>query len=271
MNITDLHTEENLDLEVPEKSKDYIRSLERGLAVIRAFSSGSRSLTLTEVANATGISRASARRFLLTLLELGYVGSDGRSFYLRPRVLELGQAYLRSESVSVIAQSHLEILTKELGESCSASVLDDADIIYTARSAANRIMSINLAVGQRLPAYATSMGRVLLAFSPETVISDYLQQYERTQFTDQTVTAEKALLSILRETAKQGWAMIDQELEEGVRSIAVPVRDPAGKVLIAINVSVHATRVSTEVLKSEFLPKLSNAAREIEADLINRP
>ena len=134
MNITDLHTEENLDLEVPEKSKDYIRSLERGLAVIRAFSSGSRSLTLTEVANATGISRASARRFLLTLLELGYVGSDGRSFYLRPRVLELGQAYLRSESVSVIAQSHLEILTKELGESCSASVLDDADIIYTARS-----------------------------------------------------------------------------------------------------------------------------------------
>ena len=114
MNITDLHTEENLDLEVPEKSKDYIRSLERGLAVIRAFSSGSRSLTLTEVANATGISRASARRFLLTLLELGYVGSDGRSFYLRPRVLELGQAYLRSESVSVIAQSHLEILTKEL-------------------------------------------------------------------------------------------------------------------------------------------------------------
>jgi IclR family transcriptional regulator, pca regulon regulatory protein len=254
----------------PARSKDFVQSLDRGLAVIRAFSAESQQLTLSEVARATGLSRASARRFLLTLETLGYLGTDGRYFYLRPRVLELGHAYLSSFSVASIAQAHLEKLAESLGESCSASVLDGGNVIYTSRAATNRIMSVNLAVGQRLPAYVTSMGRVLLAYSTPEELDEYFRLYERPKLTPRTVTDEKELRRILDTVRRQGWAIIDQELELGVRSVAVPVRDASGRVLAATNVSAHASRVSLDELESKFLPRLMRTVKDIEADLVVR-
>lgn len=249
------------------QSKDFIQSLDRGLAVIRTFSADAPQLTLSDVAKRTGLSRASARRFLHTLQALDYVATDGRYFFLTPRVLELGYAYLHSSTVSSIAQNHLELLAERLGESCSASVLDDGNIIYTARAATNRIMSVNLSVGQRLPAFVTSMGRVLLAYSSDTVVDAYFSTYPRPQLTARTVTDEAELRAILDKVRGQGWAMIDQELEVGVRSVAVPVRDSAGRVLAAINVSAHAARVTLEELQRRFLPELMRTAKAIEADL----
>lgn len=247
--------------------KDFVQSLDRGLAVIRAFSAENKQLTLSEVARETGLSRAAARRFLLTLATLNYVGTDGHYFFLKPRVLELGIAFLNSFSVAAIAQTHLESLAAELGESCSASVLDAGSVVYTSRAATNRIMSINLSVGQRLPAYVTSMGRVLLADLPPAELDEYFTTYDRPKLTPQTVTSEHELRKIIDVVRNQGWAMIDQELEMGVRSVAVPVRDAAGRVVVAINVSAHASRVSHPELESKFLPALMRASKDIEIDL----
>lgn len=254
----------------PTRSKDFVQSLDRGLAVIRAFSAESQQLTLSEVARATGLSRASARRFLLTLETLGYLGTDGRFFFLRPKVLELGHAYLSSFSVASIAQGHLEVLAESLGESCSASVLDAGNIIYTSRAATNRIMSVNLSVGQRLPAYATSMGRVLLAYSTPEELDEYFRLYPRPSLTPRTVTDERDLRKIVETVRRQGWALINQELELGVRSVAVPIREASGRVVAAANVSAHASRVSLEDLEDKFLPVLMRTVKDIEADLLVR-
>lgn len=250
-----------------ESTKNFVQSLDRGLAIIRAFDAAHPRLTLSEVARATNLSRAAVRRFLLTLETLHYVGSDGRYFYLKPRVLELGYAYLSSFGVARIAQEHLEALAAKLGESCSACVLDGENIIYTARAATNRIMSINLAVGQRLPAFVTSMGRVLLANLSTADLDEYFRTWERPRLTDRTVTAERDLRKILDQVREQGWSMIDQELEVGVRSVAAPVRDATGRVVAAINVSAHASRVPLDELQYRFLPELLDTARAIEADL----
>ena len=193
--------------------------------MIRCFSSERPSLTLSEVAERTGLTRAAARRFLLTLQELGYVGSTGRQFSLRPRVLALGYAYLSSFSVAQIAQPHLEDLAEELHESCSVSVLDGDDIVYVARASANRIMTIALTVGTRLPPYPTSMGRVLLASLPGEELDAHLRRTQLRKLTERTVVDETELRQILAKVATQGWAAVDQELEAGVRSIAVPIRD----------------------------------------------
>ena len=201
---------------------DFVQSLDRGLAVIRCFSSEHPSLTLSEVAERTGLTRAAARRFLLTLQELGYVGSSGRQFSLRPRVLALGYAYLSSFSVSQIAQPHLEDLAEQLHESCSVSVLDGDDLVYVARASANRIMTIALTVGTRLPAYPTSMGRILLAHLPERELDAYLRRTTMRKLTEHTITDPGELRKVLAEARSKGWAAVDQELEAGVRSIAVP-------------------------------------------------
>jgi len=249
---------------------DFVQSLDRGLAVIRCFSSEHPSLTLSEVAERTGLTRAAARRFLLTLQELGYVGSSGRQFSLRPRVLALGYAYLSSFSVSQIAQPHLEDLAEQLHESCSVSVLDGDDLVYVARASANRIMTIALTVGTRLPPYPTSMGRILLAHLPERELDAYLHRTTMRKLTEHTITDPDELRKVLDEARTKGWASVDQELEAGVRSIACPIRDSSRKVVAAINASAHAARVPMRTLEKQFLPRLQEAARQIDSELAAR-
>jgi IclR family pca regulon transcriptional regulator len=255
-------------VEAPERGTAFVQSLERGLAVIRAFDGDHPQLTLSEVARLTGLTRAAARRFLLTLVELGYVRTDGRLFSLRPRVLELGYAYLSSISLPEVARPHMEQLVATVRESCSVSVLDGGDIVYVERVPTKRIMAVAINVGTRFPAYPTSMGRVLLAGQPPAVREEYLRTARLLPLTPYTVTDRATLIGALEEVARQGWAMVDQELEEGLRSIAVPIRDRAGEVVAAMNVSAAAQRNTPERIRQDLLPPLLAAAREIELDLL---
>ena len=249
------------------RSADYVQSLERGLAVIRAFDAEHRELGLSDVARRTGLSRAAVRRFLLTLVSLGYVHvSDGR-FSLRPRVLELGYAYLSGLSLPEVAQPHLETLVATVNESSSLSVLDDTEIVYVARVPTRRIMSITLTVGTRLPAFATSMGRVLLAGLPEAECEARLERSGRTALSPHTITDPVALRAALARVRVEGYAAVDQELEEGLRSLAVPIRDGSGTVVAALNVPVHASRGTMATLRRDFLPPARRAAAAIEVDL----
>jgi IclR family pca regulon transcriptional regulator len=250
-----------------QRPAGYVQSLERGLAVISCFSSERPRLTLSEVARQTGLSRAAARRFLITLEALDYIGSDGRLFYLTPRVLTLGYAYLSSLSLADVAQSHLSDLANEVHESCSASVLDGFDIVYVARAATKRIMTISLSVGTRLPAYATSMGRVLLAALPADRLDAYLDTALLTPLTERTIVDQDRLRGEISRTRSRGWCLVDQELEDGVRSIAVPVHNAVGQVVAAVNTSAHATRVPLTTLQKSFLPKLRDCAAAIDAEL----
>ena len=249
------------------RNSDFVQSLERGLAVIRAFDAEHRELALSDVARATGLTRAAARRFLLTLVKLGYVNfADGR-FSLRPRVLELGYAYLSSLTLPEVAQPHMEALVAKVNESSSISVLDDLEVVYVVRVPTRRIMSITLSVGTRLPAYATSMGRVLLADLPEDELEERLSRMEIRPLTARTVKGKDELRAILEATRKQGYAATDQELEEGLRSLAVPIRDANEVVVAALNVSVHASRASMAVLRRDYLPFARQAVAGIQADL----
>jgi IclR family pca regulon transcriptional regulator len=245
----------------------FVQSLERGLAVIRAFGANSPELTLSDVARATGLTRAAARRFLLTLGDLGYVRSDGRLFSLTPRVLELGYSYLSSMSLPEVAEPHLERLVAEVHESSSVSVLDGDDVVYVARIPTSRIMAVSINVGTRFPAYATSMGRVLLAGLPEDELDAYLERTTLRRLTPRTVTSKVALRAELARVRTQGWALVDQELEEGLRAVAAPIRDRTGRVVAAANVSAHASRTSVETVRRELLPPLLAAVARIEADL----
>jgi len=245
----------------------YVQSLDRGLAVIGCFSAEAPRLTISEVARNTGLTRAAARRFLLTLNALGYVGNDGRQFFLTPRVLRLGYAYLSSLSVADVAQIHLEQLADVVHESCSASVLDGFDIVYVARAATKRIMTISLSVGTRLPAHPTSMGRVLLAALPDDQIDAYVASVPLAKLTDRTIVDRAALRAELEKTRIRGWSVVDQELEDGVRSVAVPVHDGDGRVVAAVNTSAHAARVPLARLQKHFLPRLRECASAIDAEL----
>jgi IclR family pca regulon transcriptional regulator len=245
----------------------FVQSLERGLAVIRAFHADTPELTLSDVARATGLTRAAARRFLLTLLDLGYVRTDGRLFSLTPRVLELGYSYLSSISLPEVAVPHLERLVTEVHESSSVSVLDGDDVVYVARIPTSRIMAVSINVGTRFPAYATSMGRVLLAGLPEDELTAYLERTQLRRLTPKTITSPKALAAELARVRAQGWALVDQELEEGLRAIAAPIRDRSGKVVASANVSAHASRTSPDDIRRDLLPPLLATAARIEADL----
>jgi IclR family transcriptional regulator, pca regulon regulatory protein len=235
--------------------------------VLRAFGPERPSMTLSEVAAASGLTRAAARRFLLTLERLGYVASDGRLFSLRPRVLELGYAYLSSLPVWELATPHMRDLVEQLHESSSASVLDGDEIVYVARVPTKRIMTINLAIGSRLPAYPTSMGRVLLAGLPPAELDAYFDRVTLERLTERTVTDQRTLRRVLDEVREQGWAIVDQELEEGVRSVAAPLVTAEGRVEAALNVSGHATRVTLDTLRRRFLPRVLETARRINTDL----
>jgi len=246
-------------------SQTYVKSLERGLAVIRAFDADHTEMRLSEVAQASGLTRAAARRFLLTLVELGYVSNDGGRFSLRPRVLDLGYSYLSGLSFQEIAQPHMESLVREVNESSSISVLDDLDVVYVVRVPTRRIMTITLAVGTRLPAYATSMGRVLLAALPPEELEARLRKIKLERLTPHTVRTKKALREAIERARDEGFATVDQELEEGLRSAAAPIADAQGRVA-ALNVSVHASRTGMEVLRESFVPKVLATARAIERD-----
>jgi len=230
----------------PAQNSDFVQSLERGLAVIRAFDAEHRELALSEVARLTGLTRAAARRFLLTLVKLGYVNLSQGRFSLRPRVLELGYAYLSSLTLPEVALPHMEQLVAKVNESCSISVLDDIDVVYVARVPTRRIMSITLAVGTRLPAFVTSMGRVLLAGLPDEELEERLARIEVTPLTSRTVADKDELRTILAGVRRQGYS---------------------GAVTAALNVSVHASRASMAALRREFLPLARRTAAAIEEDL----
>src|ERR1022692_3120415 len=251
----------------PPRNSDFVQSLDRGLAVIRAFGPDREKLSLSEVARATGLTRAAARRFLLTLVKLGYMRSDGREFSLRPRVLELGYAYLSGLALPEVAAPHLEELVARLHESSSISVLDGHHVVYVARVPTKRIMTVAISVGTRFPLYATSMGRVLLAAMSEEELERYLAEAVFESFTGRTVTDPDRLRTIVHEVARQGYAIVDQELEEGLRAVAAPIRGSADVGTASINVSAHASRVSLAVMRSEILPALLRTASQIEADL----
>lgn len=245
----------------------FVQSLERGLSVITAFGPETPALTLSEVSRATDLTRAAARRFLLTLVDLGYVRFDGKLYRLAPKTLGLGYSYLSSLSLPHIAQPHLEDLVTKTHESSSMAVLDGQDIVYVARVATSRIMTVAINVGTRFPAYATSMGRVLLAGLDEAALEEYLDNVAFERFTPYTVTSVDQLRDAARHVRDQGHALVDQELEHGLRSIAAPVHDRHGRVVAAVNVSTHVNRVTRERVRREFLPVLQEAVAGIEADL----
>jgi IclR family pca regulon transcriptional regulator len=246
---------------------DFVQSLERGLTVIRAFDAEHPVLSLSEVAAATGLSRAAARRFLHTLVHLGYMHNNGGRFSLRPKILELGYAYLSSLTLPEVALPHLEELVEQVRESSSVSELDGEDVVYIARVPIKRIMRVTINVGTRFPAYATSMGRVLLAAQPDEWLDTYLSSVTLRGLTDHTITSPAGLRQELRKIRGRGWALVDQELEEGLRSLAAPIRDAKGTVIAAVNVSTHAGRRSMESVVQDMLRPLLTTAERIERDL----
>ncbi|MRG71330.1 helix-turn-helix domain-containing protein [Alphaproteobacteria bacterium HT1-32] len=249
------------------KPTDYVQSLERGLAVIKSFGTGRPEKTLTEVAALTGLTRAGARRLLLTLQHLGHVRSDGKYYRLGPRVLDLGFAYLSAQPWWQSAEPFMEEVVAALGESCSAAVLDGDDIVYVLRIPASRIMTINLSIGARLPAYATSLGRVLLAAEDESRARQLLESADRRALTVHTVTETDRLMDILDQVRRQGYCIVDQELEIGLRSVSVPLQARTGQVIAALNVSLHATRADAEEIATGFVPVLQQAAAQISRNM----
>ncbi len=249
-----------------EESREIVQAVERTFAVIRVFGQERRKLSLSEVAEAAGLSRGTVRRFLLSLEALGYLGREGRLFYLRPRILDLGYAYLSSMTLWDVAKCHMERLVQQVQESSSASVLDGTDIVFTVRVPTKRIMSVQVEVGTRFPAHATSMGRVLLAHLEPEALDDYFSKVVPAQLPPRSVTAEAELRTLLKEVAEQGWCLLDEELEIGVRSLALPLHDARGKVIAAMNVCAHASRVSADRMRTEFLPLIRHTAEAVDRD-----
>jgi IclR family pca regulon transcriptional regulator len=248
--------------EIPPRA--LIQAAERSFAIIRAFGQCRQVLSQAQVAELTGLSRATTRRFLLTMESLGYVGRDGRNYFLRPKVLDLGYAYLSSMSLWDVARDQMDLLVREVRESSSAAVLDGTDIIFTVRVRTERIMSVQVEIGTRMPAHATSMGRVMLADLPAAALDDYFCKVVPEPFTARSVTSEQELRVILKTVASQGWCFVDEELEEGVRSLAVPLHDKRGAVIAAMNVCAHASRASADRMQEEFLPPLLRAAATVD-------
>lgn len=246
--------------------RDYVQSLERGLAVLRSLGHSS-GLGLAEVAKATGMTRAAARRFLLTLGVLGYVGRTGNVFHLLPKTLELGFSYLASKSLAQVVQPHLQRLANLLGESCSVLELNGQSIIYIARVTVNRLVGANLSVGSSLPAYCTSAGRVLLAGLPDTELATYLRSVKFEKLTPRTITGAASLRKEIERARRDGWYLINEELEIGARALSVPLRDDAGRTVAAMNLSCYAGRVSAEQMRSAFLPEMQKTAALVDSEL----
>lgn len=245
----------------------YVQSFARGLAVIRSFSADAPSQTMAAVAEATGLTRAGARRILLTLQDLGYVEVEGRQYRLTPKVLDLGFAYLSSLPLWNLAEPYMEELVRTVQESSSAAVLEGTEIVYVLRVPTGKIMTISLGVGSRLPAYCTSMGRVLLAALPEEDLFARLQRSRLAVNTPQTVTDVPELVRLITAAREQGYALVEDELESGLISLAVPLRGQNDKVLAAINVSCHTRRATAHSMRTDVLPKLLTTANTISQRL----
>lgn len=247
---------------------NFMTSLARGLAVINAFQERKRQLTIAQISHRTEIPRAAVRRCLYTLIKLGYATTDGRTYSLLPKVLTLGHAYLSSTPLAVSAQPYLDRISEQLHEACNLATLEGEQVLYIARSAIpQRLISVDLSVGSRLPAYCTSMGRILLAALDDDSLHDYLNHAELQAKTSRTLHTPAALWECLQQVRQQGWCLVDQELEQGLRSLAVPVYDSSGHVLAAMNVSTHAGRVPARELEQRFLPLMLNASRELSSQL----
>ncbi|MFC5548808.1 IclR family transcriptional regulator domain-containing protein [Massilia aerilata] len=242
---------------------DFMTSFARGLAVIRAFADTRKPQTIAQLSQQTGIPRAAVRRCLHTLRQLGYADAEGNNFSLRPKILTLGYAWLSSTPLTLAAQPCLDGISKALGESSSLAVLEEGDVLYVARAATARVMSVSLSAGSRLPAYCTSLGRVLLAHLPEQELETYLGRTELLPKTERTITDKARLREVLAQVRRDGYALNDEELELGLRSIAVPVRGASGRVLAALNVGAQALRVPAERMEREFLPVLRQGAQEL--------
>jgi IclR family pca regulon transcriptional regulator len=250
-----------------ESDKETVQGLRRGFAVIKAFSAEAPALSISQVASKTGFTRAVARRYVRTLEELGCVVQAGSLYTLTPKVLDLGFTYLATLDVAQVAQPVMETVVERLHESCSVAVLDTPDTVYVARVPAKRIMSISLVVGSRLPAHATSMGKVLLAYLPADKLDAYFRAATLRRLTRRTICDEATLRGALKDVRSQGWAINDQDCEDGIRTIAAPLFDRINNVVAAINVSAHASRVSMKELKRSYLPVLLDAADHISKTL----
>jgi IclR family transcriptional regulator, pca regulon regulatory protein len=245
---------------------DFIEALARGLDVLRSFRPGSPSMTLSEIASITGLARPTVRRILITLEELAYVRTAGRGYALTPRVLELGMAYVNALNMWDVARPHMEKLVGQTNESTSMAQLDGSDIVYVARVAVPKIVTLAVTIGTRFPAPATSMGKVLLAALPPASVAAVLAEPSRSGITARWQPSADELSTALREVRAKGWALADQDLAPGVRSVATGVRDGEGRVVAAINVTVHAAETSVETLLEEHLPRLLRTAADISHD-----
>lgn len=252
----------------PADSRNYVTALARGLGVIRAFSGQNQQMTLSDVARVADLPRATVRRCLLTLQALGYVDVAGRFFSLSPQVLTLAQAYLQSSVLPRVAQPFLERISESTGESCSVSILHGEEVIYVARSSRKRIASLHRDVGTHLPAHCTSMGRVLLAALSAAELDGFFWRVVLEAFTPFTINTAAGLRARLDEVARDGFCIVDQELEVDLRSLAVPLRNGSGRVVAALNVGTQAGRISRDELLTRFLPVLRATAAEIRPLLV---
>lgn len=246
----------------------YVKSLARGLAVMRAFREQSDRLTLADVSRITGLSRASVRRSLLTLQALGYAQSNGRYFSLSPQVLTLAQAYLSSSPVPRVAQSFLERVSEQLGKSCSLSILHHDEVIYIARSARKRLGSLHRDVGTHLPAHCTSMGRVLLAALSEKELDAFLAKTVLESFTRYTIVDKEELRAVLDKVRRSNYCLVDEELEIDLRTLAIPIHNASGRVIAAMNVGARASQTSGPQMLDDFLPVMRDAAANMRPLLV---
>jgi IclR family transcriptional regulator, pca regulon regulatory protein len=244
-------------------SKDYVTSLERGLAVIRCFDKSRCKLSLAEVARHTSLARATARRFLHTLHALGYIETDGKLFWLSPKVLNLGFAYLSSQPLIELIQPYIREVSDRTCESCSVSVLDLPDIVYIARSLTQQIMSVSLHIGTRLSAISTSMGRVMLAALSDAEIEKFIKSEPVEKYTKHTLTDFNSILHEVMLAREQGYSVVNQELEIGLCSVSVPILNKDGEAMAAINISSQPQKMDKKRLRDELIPNLQAAARKI--------
>src|SRR3712207_5961411 len=245
---------------------DFVEALARGLDVLACFDADHRSMSLTEVATAVGLARPTARRLLLTLEELGFVRSAGGAFSLTPKVLTLGMAYISALGLWDIARPHLQALVTRTGQSSSMSQLDGSDIVYVARVSVPKLIALRVEIGTRFPAAQTSQGKVLLAALPPDQLPATLAQPSRAGLPPYIGRSPEQLATELTEIRARGWALADEELAPGVRSVAVPVRDATGAVQAAMNVTVHAAETSIDTLLGEHLPQLLRTAGDVSAE-----
>lgn len=251
---------------VTERSPEFIEAISRGFSVVRAFSAEYPSLTLSQVAHNTGLARPTARRILMTMQDLGYVRSDDNHFELTPKVLELGMSYIGALGLWDVARPHLKALVAATGESSSMSQLDGPDIVYVARVAVPKLIGLRVDIGTRFPAPPTSQGKVLLAeMEPDDVI-DRLAHPSNSPVVPVVQWDRESFIAELQKVQTQGYAVADEELARGIRSIAVPVRDASGTVRATMNTTVHAAETSVETLVNEHLPRLQQAAAAVTED-----